>query len=111
MACDVRTRTEGVGEVLSSTADTAERGSGMSPTVTSTLKHSGGASPWSRRNATLKSSGTPKTALVCALPKPQAPASRGSDAPRAMTEMMNSGDRFRWRSPKEIDRELVFRGL
>ena len=88
MAWDVRTRTNGVGEVTSSTADTVERGSGMSPTVTSTARHSGGASPCSRRSATLKSSGTPKTALVCARPKPQAPASRGNDTPKAMTETM-----------------------
>lgn len=102
IACEVRTRTRGVGEVVSSTADTAERGRGMSPTVTSTLRHSGGASPGSRRNATLKSNGTPSTAEVCARPKPQAPASRGSVAPRAMTVTMYSGDRFKWRSPKEL---------
>ena len=102
IACEVRTRTRGVGEVVSSTADTAERGRGMSPTVTSTLRHSGGASPGSRRNATLKSNGTPSTAEVCARPKPQAPASRGSVAPRAMTVTMYSCDRFKWRSLKEL---------
>lgn len=75
IASVVLTRTEGAAEVASSRTDTADRGSGMSPTVTSAVKHSGGASPASNRSPTPKSRGTPRTALDCARPKPQARAS------------------------------------
>ena len=63
MATDVLTLTEGVLDAESTTTDTAERGSGMSPTVTSAVRHSGGASPGSKRRPTAKSSATPNTAL------------------------------------------------
>ena len=106
MADTVRTLTRGTPEAVSMATDTAERGRGTSPTVTSADRHSGGASPASRRRPTTKSSEAPSTALDCARPNPQDQTSWDS-SPIAKAQKTGSGERFRRLNAKEETWKMI----
>ena len=106
MAEEVLTLTSGVPEDVSTATDTTDRGRGTSPTVTSAARHSGGASPVSRRRPTTKSSEAPRTALDCARPKPQDHASR-LKSPNDKAQIKGSGERFRRLNAKEETWKMI----
>lgn len=104
MAIEVMTRINGTLPLASRATDTADLGTGISPTKTSADTHSGMPSPTSSLRATLKSSGDPSTGAACALAKPIAQAGAGTDR-MAAADKAHSPRRFGRRVPKELGTE------
>lgn len=100
-ATRVLTRIAGTPPRASRAEDTADLGTGISPTVTSADTQSGKDSPASSLRPTLKSSGAPNTTLACALPKPQAQTG-ACTASKAAADKVHSRGGVEWRDPKEL---------